>query len=52
MEINKLFTVKKCSVCGKEILRASFTDYAYKKDGEVCCSWNCYRKKTSKKKEK
>lgn len=52
MDINKVFTERTCPVCGKKIVRASFAEYAYKKDGKVYCGWNCYSKGTSKKKEK
>lgn len=52
MEINKMFTEKKCPVCGKLVVRASYNNYTYKKNGEIYCGWNCYRKGTAKKEEK
>ena len=52
MDINKVFPAKRCAVCGKERLRASFTDYVHKKDGEIYCGWSCFRKATASKKEK
>ena len=52
MDINRVFTEKKCPVCGKTFMRASFADYTYKKDGAVYCGWSCYRKGTAKQEEK
>lgn len=51
MDVNKIFTERKCPTCGKLIVRTSYTNYAYKRDGKVYCGWNCYRA-AQKKKEK
>lgn len=36
-----------CPVCGKEFyLHCEPTDYAWRKKGMICCSYNCLRKAT------
>lgn len=35
---------KRCSVCKKIFYTYNLCEYAYKRNGKIFCSWNCYRK--------
>lgn len=42
--VRNILPSRVCPVCGKEIVRICFTDYAYKIGYHTFCSWSCLRK--------
>ena len=42
--MSSMFPTRVCPVCGKKMVRVSWVDYVYTRDGSTFCSWTCLRK--------